>query len=144
MSIDARVIELSELRIGNILLYKGEIVCVTMISLDIDDEYEEQICFVRFGTSSYELGGWNRSLVNDLQRIPLTPEWLERMGCEVKTYDDEDGALVSMHGLFTMQPFYQKGHSLSISHAPKARKLRYVHEFQNYYQILTGEELTIK
>lgn len=80
--IDNRIIELKELRIGNLLEYKGDMVQVTSLSCDIDDEYEDQICFVKFGTSTNEKGGWNRSLVNDLKRIPLTGDMLERCGFE--------------------------------------------------------------
>lgn len=143
---DKTVIELKELRIGNLLLYKGELVCVTMLSCDIDDEYEDQICFVNFGKSSNEKGGWNRSLVNDLQRIPLTPEWLERCGF-IKGGDYGFGI-----GYFWDHPqdiclveFIDNGEfRLYGSEWTIGKDFKFLHQLQNLYFALTAEELTIK
>ena len=76
--------------------------------------------------------------------IELTPDWLKKLGFGVDAYADDDSALVTLAGVFALHVFNEKTHLLSISHAPKARKLKYVHEVQNYIQSLTGEELTIK
>lgn len=138
------LIELKELRIGNLLLYKGELVCVTLLSCDIDDEYEDQICFVKFGTSSNEKGGWNRSLVNDLERIPLTPEWLERMD----TFIGSD-LYKFIHTDFYLR-YTETGVDMALDSLDGIKKhyfkygIKYVHEIQNLYFALTGEELTIK
>jgi hypothetical protein len=74
------VIELRELRIGNLLTYKGKLVYVTSLSLDVDDESEDTIGFCEYGKARNEHAEWNRALYNDLKRIPITPEWLGRYG----------------------------------------------------------------
>lgn len=144
-TIDNRVIELTELRIGNFLLYKGDLVCVTMISCDIDDEYQETIGFVKFGTSSKETANWNRSLVEDLKRIAITPEWLESLGF-VKEYSAYlQGGIYMYEG-----PGYwnnQKGWPVGLRDEISMRIVRcvdYVHQLQNLYFSLIGEELPIK
>lgn len=71
------VIELKELRIGSILLYKGELHFVSMLSMDIDDEYQDMIGVTPLGKQSGEKADWNRT---DLKRIPLTEEWLTNLG----------------------------------------------------------------
>jgi hypothetical protein len=48
---DQPVIELTELRIRNLLQYKGGIVHVTLLDTDVDDESEETIGFCKFGES---------------------------------------------------------------------------------------------
>jgi hypothetical protein len=148
-NIDTCVIELKELRIGNLLEYKGELVQVTSLSCDIDDEYEEQICFVKFGASTNEIGGWNRSLVNDLKRIPLTPDWLVRLSftrfangayhkdvmCTWRVwYDDLEKAAT-----YCTDVYPELGHAVYLP-----IRIDYIHQLQNIYFTMTGEELTIK
>ena len=134
-----QIIELHELRIGNLLDYKGELVTVTMLSCDIDDEYEDQICFVKLGTSSNETGGWNRSLVNDLKRIPLTPEWLERCG-----FKEGTNYLFSKHLKLGIHTDYTYIGTITSTSAAYVAPAQYVHQLQHLYFALTGEELTIK
>lgn len=43
------MVKARELRIGNLLDYKGQTVHVTSLSLDIDDEYEPNVGFCRHG-----------------------------------------------------------------------------------------------
>ena len=70
------VINIRELRIGNELLYKGEAVYVSFLSLDIDDEYQDLLGFVKHASSSGETMDWVRTLYPDIQPIPLTEEVL--------------------------------------------------------------------
>jgi hypothetical protein len=133
------MIKPNELRLGNLIKYTGEPYPAYPLKdgiVEVEAVLQDGVNLSQGDSTLYES--------DQLQGIPLTPEWLVRMGCEVNTYHDEDGALVTLPRLFVMQPFYKEAHSLSISHAPKARRLRYVHDFQNYYFVLTGEELTIK
>jgi hypothetical protein len=134
------VIELAELRIGNLLLYKGELVRVTLLSCDIDDEYEDQICFVKFGTSTNEKGGWNRSTANDLKRIPLTPEWLERCGFKKEGNEIDQRTGKTIEGKWRHDAYLEWPGLLYLPN----HELKHLHELQNLYFALTGEELTIK
>lgn len=149
---DQQVIELKELRIGNFLEYKGEIVYVSMLSLDIDDEYEDQIGITKFGTSSKEMGGWNRSLVNDLKRIPLAPEWLEKFGFELNGQHPNVWSKDWAKELYVDQIVGLEFQTTGLLQAMVmgndwvafGRPLQFLHQLQNLYFALTGEELTIK
>lgn len=145
-AIDDRIIELKELRIGNLLEYKGELVQITSLSCDIDDEYEDQICFVKYRESTNEIGGWNRSLVNDLKRITLTADWLVRFGFEtsgnqvwVNRIDEYSLLIIHLDGRYELFDTID-GQSV----VSRDNKIQFVHKLQNLYFALTGEELTIK
>jgi hypothetical protein len=137
------VIDLQELRIGNLLEYKGELVSVTMLSMDIDDEYNEIIGFVKYGTSSNEHAEWNRALALDLKRIPITPAWMARCG-----FEKHNNGLFVTNGVFIdykpprfVTPFYSDGTSFQ---RPMGRHIEYIHQLQNIYFCLTGDKLPIK
>src|SRR5688572_11860923 len=68
----AVIIEPAELMIGNILEYKGKLVHVTSLSLDIDDEYQELIGFCECGKDTDEICDWNRALCDGLKPVKLT------------------------------------------------------------------------
>lgn len=143
-----KVIDIRELRIGNYLLYEEKIVHVTSLSCDIDDEYEEQICFCELGKTSDEKGGWNRAICDKLDRIPITADLLTKLGFESTGSGDdnhtktlwrhpnleyeycEDGCLVHNGG------YYNDWHDIG--------DLKFIHQLQNLCFALTGEELKIK
>lgn len=148
---DERVIELSELRIGNYLYYQDELAHVTMLSRDIDDEYEDTIGFCRHWETTNEIASWNRSLVGNLKRIPLTTEWLEKFGFQwdENRYDGE--TLIVRRGCLELhhdedQP--KTGYSIAIfddgNITYAGYEIRFIHQLQNLFFALTGEELTIK
>lgn len=137
------MIELEELRIGNYLLYDGKVVHVTLLTLDIDDEYEDTICFCELGKTTNEKGGWNRELADKLRRIAISREWLERLGLSYsKTFNcySVDWELM----------FCEDGdkYYLCEQEVGELRKIGkpfyHVHQLQNLYFALTGEELKIK
>lgn len=84
--------------------------------------------------------------------IPLTPEWLERLGFEkVANYYDLDfngGGLRFLSDLDECRLFTGSEYSLTVAmdydtcEIPNAPK--YIHQLQNLYFALTGQELTIK
>lgn len=145
--IDESVIDLRELRIGNLLEYKGQIVEVTSLSLDIDDEYQEIIGFCEYGKHSNEHADWNRSLYNDLKRISLSPNWLAKCGfgwdAEEQVYYIQVGNNVCIEYdtdfNCSIVPETWRGHPLPIWGDNK-----YLHKLQNIYFDNTGEELKIK
>lgn len=143
------VIELSELRIGNLLSYKGNIVHVTLLDRDIDDEYQEIIGFCPYGENTGEKGDWNRALAADLARIPLTEDWITKCGFERNEEENCNGYLAyspdTAH--FSVKLFingqrhvclHYLGMAISTNHP------QYLHELQNLYFTLTGEELKTK
>jgi hypothetical protein len=132
------MVKATELRLFNQVSWKGSINTIVAIEFDQDGEGY----FVTL--SDHVRGGIATVNIKDIDHIPLNTEWLERMGCVVTKFEGEDAALVDIPGLFMAVPLYTKTHSLKPVPAPKARPLRFVHEFQNFYLDLTGEELTIK
>ena len=153
MSNEAKaLIVLGELRIGNYLLYKGEIVHVTSLSLDIDDEYEDTIGFCKLGSVSNEVAAWNRSLYTDLERIPLTEAYLNKLGFEksdTSPYNDCEAFLIFKdagrilwcagdlfkplsHGFIRMTNY---------DIASQPNPVNHIHRLQNLIHGLTGQEL---
>jgi hypothetical protein len=117
----------SELRIGNYILGEvedwkvGRVTAINImgnddVSLDIDAE-------------SY--------LITDIQPIPLTEEWLLKFGF---THENTIGGWSKWSNkkmkLLDMK-FYFESSEYFI-------RVEYVHQLQNLYFALTGEELTIK
>lgn len=133
------LIELSELKIGNYLLYKGEIVHVTSLSLDIDDEYEDTIGFCKFGETSNEVAAWNRSLYNDLERIPLTEEWVIKFRLHFN-YGYEFAKVFNLY-----IDYGEPVCSIQLEQSSEGRELlpdiKHVHQFQNLFSALIGKEL---
>lgn len=143
-----RIIELSELRIGNYLEYKGEIVHVTMLSLDIDDEYQDIIGFCKLDSFSNEHSDWNRALAATLNRIPITPEWLMKLGfISTGSGDDNHIATLWKHRL-TEYLYCEDGQLVfngrEYSNWHDIGNVKYVHELQNLFFAIVNAELTIK
>jgi hypothetical protein len=96
-----------------------------------------------------EHANWNRALANDLKRIPLTPEWLER--CGFKFLSNPGGGdkswrrvdfpfeLTDIDGSEGFSVYYFNGDdNVYITECD------FLHQLQNLYFALTGEELSIK
>lgn len=137
----AIIIEPKDLRIGNVLLYKGRYVHVTMLSMDIDDEYQETIGFCKLGKHTNEICDWNRALCADLKTVPLTTEILQKVGFIIVMDEDGQAALIQrgknkIDGVWIKRKGFKiDGPYLYINH---------LHQLQNLYFALTGEELKIE
>jgi hypothetical protein len=132
------MIEVRDLRIGNILDYKGELQHVTSLSLDIDDEYQDLIGVTPLGKWIGEKQDWNRAFGDDLKSVPITEELLNKFGSlKFKLWQNtiRDGSGRYEGYTFVFQTEDEKKTYI---------KLEYVHQLQNLYHSLTGEELTIK
>lgn len=150
------LIELRELRIGNVLLYKGTPHYVTLLSMDIDDEYQDTIGVTLLGKTTGERADWNRALVDDLKRITLTDDWLKDFGYEwEKDWECEDNEtgqkeIVPGDRWHILENGISKGCWLCIGERneyyfpPTKITVKYVHQLQNLFFTLTGNELIIK
>lgn len=82
--------------------------------------------------------------------IPLTPEWLERMGAKSNTINHR-WEFHRNDEVYVLR-LYKEGFSMGIEIEKNERfadksftyGIQYVHQLQNLYFALTGEELTIK
>lgn len=145
----------NELRQGNLILgiYEQEIDRGNGIIEDV--EYEDVVTFL--GYDPFEKYFWvEGGEVDDYDRfnaIPLTEEWLERFGFSENSFtrnyididytidglrlcldndDCESGyGIVSLYGKLDGDVLYLNG-------------IDYVHQLQNLYFALSGEELTLK
>lgn len=107
----------NELRIGNFVSKDGEIYEADFITIRMTENYEP---------------------------IPLTEEWLIKFGFES----------INTHGLVTFDKgrlsihlpcsHYKNGRTYFNSWCIIEHSVKYVHQLQNLYFALTGEELTIK
>lgn len=122
----------SELRIGNKVLYKKEIVEIASVS-GIKYSFGNQditICLSDSSLLSVD--------ISQLSPIPLTPELLEKCGL---VYDGEYFAIKNSY--FELTPTEDGKFQLTINSAEYETKLivEYLHQLQNLYFALTGEEL---
>jgi hypothetical protein len=75
--------------------------------------------------------------------IPLTPEWLERMGYEKGT-ENAGNLICWRRGKLTIAKWAVDKWQAWIGTIDLYKSPQYVHELQNLTYSLTGEELTIK
>ena len=123
------MIQATELRIGN-LTDAGKVVEI------LEDKF-----YVNDGESSLS-SGWY-----DIKPEPLTEEWLKRFGFTMK-----DNGFNKDKPLYSTLPVYSIGeHGFWVYYDIKYNSVKgatidylYVHQLQNLYHALTGEELTIK
>ena len=120
------MIEVRELRYGNLITYKGDVIPVTMIGRHgIQSKTEDWLINAKFATP-------------DLEPIQLTDEWFLRMGFEkegVQWWDKDGGTSFEDCGKGVFRTYTNGCHVVLIC---------FVHQLQNLYFALTGNELTIK
>ncbi len=119
-----------ELRIGNLLQDKVSNTLLKVIELTEKDVITYVIDRSKFPLQK----GWG------LQPIPLTEEWLLMFGAE-KIY----ASLYDFEGYeFGYFSFTEDGLIIVFQSQQLCEPIKYVHQLQNLYFALTGEELTIK
>jgi len=72
----------------------------------------------------------------DIQPIPLTQEWFLKLGFHKYKGDNSDCFLDDFETSCNRKLFFWKGTYI--------QNIKYVHQLQNLYFSLTGEELTLK
>ena len=122
---------IKELRIGNYLQAKG---AGYVIPLGKKEEYQ---------ISSGTLHEWP-SIPNDMkQPIPLTEQWMEKMGLE---YVDDNAQWlgIELYGTLHLNIDVNNNKAVlsDLGEPTVLHKLEYVHQLQNLYYALTGKELT--
>lgn len=119
----------NELRLGNYVFTKSE-------TIEQVSEINETLISIktRHGKT---VGGFDITL---FKPIPLTEEWLVKFGLKQVTYDKKRFYFLGTDiYIFDESKIYFNADSSNLS-----VKLEHVHQLQNLYFTLTGEELTIK
>lgn len=126
-----------ELRLKNAIMYSGIVVTVEAIA----SEY--------VSVSGIKMNGYTPLKLSQIEPIPLTEEWLFKLG--LKKTEKEYFEVRSNLYLFGIKEavdisgdIYYHPEKYSWSMFGFAGRLYYVHQLQNLYFSLTGEELTIK
>lgn len=125
----------SELRIGNWVIYEATTRIITSIG-----EYDV-LHYLANGKNKSDMYA---SPISQISPIPLTPEILEKVGFEydgiaynLRFYTNMDLTLVTYNedGMHYWLKYY---------YGPAMPHIRHLHQLQNLYFALTGEELDIK
>ena len=117
----------NELRIGNLLDYNGKIVKVNTLAIDF---HGNQTIL-----ASKENFLWNVSKIDGIKPIPITEECLLKFGFVKGKYgffEPKKRLLVE-----------DLGNSIIYDNKLLNTKIKHVHQLQNLYFALTGEELII-
>ena len=118
----------SELRIGNYVLIGS------LVWTPIDGILSSQV---------FACNGVGINYI-DIDPIPITPEWLERLGFEWDIYYQgycDGNYLVNIRENGTISFAYGKRRHDEMQFLPY---IKYVHQLQNLYHAITGNELKIK
>ena len=116
----------NELRIGNLILFYKDVI---------------EINYINKTHIGYGKGNFAPISFNNFEPIPLTEEWLIKLGFEKKQ------RLYVLSFLRVEINKYINGkweYTLLFNDIKKIKEIKYVHKLQNLYFELTGEELTIK
>lgn len=143
----SELIDPRSLRIGNLLEYKGEVWYVTMLSLDIDDEYQDLIGITKAGETTGEVMDWNRVLVLDLKPLELNSTLLRRLGFAENDSPKRSDAFYNI-ALGGSGLFINPDNGVVWIESPSGKhffnvplSIDYCHQLQNLYFGLTGQEL---
>ena len=136
----------SELRVGNFLFDSVEdigVIQVTEIKNMVDNRIGNMsICYYGvnggYSTTSLEENS-NNNEIDDymIQPIPLTEEWLLKFGFEKNITTD-------LHPTFSYDILNVNDGIVYVLNYGFVNHIKYIHQLQNLYFALTGEELKIK
>ena len=137
-------LEVKELRIGN---------CITGVYYDLDsDEEKEQLCKVvsidSVGAHEYPImvDGLGNEIeeYQRLEPVPLTEEWLFKLGFEIVNHIDgysfysyKKKGKGGFCNITIYDQYTRVGNNTSVPH------VKYVHQLQNLHFILTGFEVEV-
>lgn len=121
-----------ELRIGNLVCYNGEVAKVKQITKHK----------IGYHTKPYEMG-MNYARLCEIKPIPITEEWLTKIGFVKRIYSDKifaygEEMLSTVYFIeSTMIDIRTEDNNATIL-------CKHLHQLQNAYYLVTGKELEIK
>lgn len=140
----------NELRIGNYVKVSTPAITCDNFRVDAilgaDSEYA-----IRYYPMAENYYFYFEGFLLHAEPIPITPELLERCGFDVHPYDDGSGnGKTAEYGSISLDKgnnweywnYYHSGGDFEINIVDI--DIKYLHQLQNLYYALTGEELTVK
>jgi hypothetical protein len=127
-----------ELRIGNVLLFENEAQVVSSIHSDNTIRLKK--------TKDDKCHGCYRVDAVTIKPIPITEDWLLKFGFE-RTFKKLKGCYVDKHGKYMLCDNNENGFDIYIFGYDEdlyINSVNYIHQLQNLYFALTGEELICK
>jgi hypothetical protein len=142
----------NELRIGNYVTDDDGVSIYSVARVETWNNGDD------FNVYVLELGRKERYLEGDFKPITLTEEWLLKFGFNKIVYDSEETGYSVEYNLEVNKDIFisylddfscaifasEERRSKDFGVLPKWEAIRYVHQLQNLYFALTGEELTFK
>ena len=122
-----------ELRIGNFCKWNGP-------------HYTEQATIASLDLTEVSFKCGDYGMVADLEPIPLTEEWLEKLGFWSKYKSNHLKWSLYGFDIDQISDEDENGNEIpqeQIFHYAYQYEIKYVHQLQNLYFALTGKELTI-
>jgi len=137
------MIDAKSLRIGNIViangLYEREILTVEQIGTAGTFRDDKRVVLFK----NRDVG----EFVSDLEGVEITPEWLERMGFYRKDNSSVYRTTIAYEETNYPAELQQTGDGIQVCRSgigAITAPVEYVHQLQNLYYALTGEELKIE
>lgn len=137
------MIQANDLRVGNLVIYLPfrEVFCVKEISPAAFDDG----LGVAYDYVLYNKGTFARALMGQAEPIPLTPELLERCGFEPY---EKVGLMHKGDNFIGLLYLNRKMYINTLTATDSYNNIEigcyYLHQLQNLYYVLTGEELNIQ
>ena len=119
----------SELRIGNLILFENKTVEVTGISKSA----------LNFGKHGFAI-----NILEWFQPIELTEEWLVRFGFTLNMDNFNWNAAIGENEIKDFKLALRYSNRIGWFFQSKCTVIKYVHQLQNLYFCITGEELKLK
>jgi len=132
----------SELRTGNLIYFlddrKLSIKKICTIG-QIPDAETMKVKADRYFIGFLDSGFWMDFKDGKFKPIPLTNEWIKNFG-----FTESEAIGVFFSGKIDLERISSdQGYGVSIHEEPIGLEINYVHQLQNLYYSLTGEELTL-
>jgi hypothetical protein len=136
----------NELRIGNYVVIDG----ITTLSITVLGVLNDKIYYSPINNDEFDKDFY--SLMSYVKPIPLTEEWLLKFGFEKYIKETDYDSIYELKninipksGYFEFSVgFIENEINIFLYSGECLRHIKYIHQLQNLYFALTGEELTIK
>jgi len=132
----------TELRLGNYLLFS-----VSSDFLKVTDISNNLICSIFYGSDKKVCSDIEDFICSDIEDFicsDITEEWLLKLGFRKSKLMGHDSHFQYHHHLLhsNILALYNSDFSIQLDNV--ARGIQYVHQLQNIFYIITGEELVIQ